>query len=114
MLLLLLVTLATADALRGLFLVAARLGGNGEVDPERRALLSRFLGVAVAVAAGGMGVFAVRSGLARVALREVNVTLDRLPKELHGLTIAHLKDVHVGPTIGREFIERIVEQTNAI
>jgi predicted MPP superfamily phosphohydrolase len=114
MLLLLLVTLATADALRGLLLVAAHLGGNGEVDPERRALLSRFLGVAVAVAAGGLGVFAVRSGLARVALREVNVTLDRLPKELHGLTIAQLTDVHAGPTIGREFIERIVEQTNAI
>lgn len=114
MLLLFLVTLATADAIRGLWLVAARLRGNGEVDPERRALLSRFLGVAVALAAGGLGVFAVRSGLARVALREVNVTLDRLPKELHGLTIAQLTDVHVGPTIGREFIERIVEQTNAI
>jgi predicted MPP superfamily phosphohydrolase len=114
MLLLLLVTLATGDAIRGLLLVASRLSGNGEVDTERRALLSRFLGVAVAVAAGGLGVFAVRSGLARVALREVNVTLDRLPKELHGLTIAQLTDVHVGPTIGREFIERIVEQTNAI
>jgi predicted MPP superfamily phosphohydrolase len=113
MLLLLLVTLATADAIRGLYLVGSRLANGDPVDPERRALLSRFLGVAAALVAGGLGLVAVRSGLARVALREVRVTLERLPKDLDGLTIVQLTDVHVGPTIRRDFIEHIVEETNA-
>jgi predicted MPP superfamily phosphohydrolase len=113
MLLLLLVTLATADAIRGLYLVGSRLANGDPVDPERRALLSRFLGVAAALVAGGLGLVAVRSGLARVAVREVRVRLDRLPKDLDGLTIVQLTDVHVGPTIRRDFIEHIVEETNA-
>jgi predicted MPP superfamily phosphohydrolase len=113
MLLLLLVTLAAADAIRGLYLVGSRLANGDPVDPERRALLSRFLGVAAALVAGGLGLVAVRSGLARVALREVRVRLDRLPKDLDGLTIVQLTDVHVGPTIRRDFIEHIVEETNA-
>jgi predicted MPP superfamily phosphohydrolase len=113
MLLLLLVTLATADAIRGLYLVGSRLANGDPVDPERRALLSRFLGVAATLVAGGLGLVAVRSGLARVAVREVRVRLDRLPKDLDGLTIVQLTDVHVGPTIRRDFIEHIVEETNA-
>lgn len=113
MLLLLLVTLATADAIRGIYFAGSRLAGSAPLDPERRALLSRFLGVAAALVAGGLGLVAMRSGLARVALREVRVELSRLPKELDGLTIVQLTDVHVGPTIRRDFIEHIVEETNA-
>jgi predicted MPP superfamily phosphohydrolase len=61
-----------------------------------------------------LAVAAVRSGLARVALRDVEVRLPRLPKRLDGTTIVQLTDIHVGPTIGREFIEQIVERTNSV
>src|SRR5690606_38881361 len=37
-----------------------------------------------------------------------------LPSELAGLTIAQLTDIHVGPTIGRAFIEDLVRRTNAL
>ena len=54
------------------------------------------------------------SGLGPVAVRDVRVRLSRLPRDLHGLRIVQLTDVHVGPTIGRDFIEEIVRRTNAL
>ena len=40
--------------------------------------------------------------------------LARLPRAHHGLTIAQITDLHVGPTIGRDFVEDIVDRTNAL
>jgi predicted MPP superfamily phosphohydrolase len=37
-----------------------------------------------------------------------------LPAGSHGTTIVQLTDLHVGPTIGRAFIEDIVRRTNAL
>jgi uncharacterized protein len=113
-LLLFLVVLAAGDAVRGIWALGASLRTRPPVDPERRVALARLFGLAVVFVTGGMSVAALRSGLARVALREVNVRLRRLPKKLDGLTIVQLTDVHVGPTIGRAFIEDIVARTNAL
>lgn len=44
----------------------------------------------------------------------VDIRVPRLHASLHGLTITQLSDIHVGPTIGRRFIERIVEKVNGI
>jgi predicted MPP superfamily phosphohydrolase len=83
-------------------------------DPGRRAALSRLLAGAVTLASIGLGGIALRSGLARVAVKRVEVELQRLPQALKGTTIAQLTDVHIGPTIGRDFVEEIVATTNAI
>src|SRR5438477_258347 len=56
---------------------------------------------------------ATRTGTARAIVRELEVTLARLPRALDGFTIVQLTDVHVGPTIGREFIEDLVAKSNA-
>ena len=90
------------------------LADGNAVDPERRQAMSRMLGAGVAVMATSMGAFATHSGLTRLMIREVKVPLARLPKALSGLTIAQLSDVHVGPTIRREFIEQVVARTNAL
>src|SRR5439155_15224260 len=42
------------------------------------------------------------------------VRLDRLPPAQDGFRIVQLTDVHVGPTIGRAFVEEIVGQANAL
>lgn len=110
----LLVTLALTDLARGLLTVATRLAAEPvPADPGRRVVLARmFAGGATAVAAS-LGLVALRSGLARVALREVHVRLDRLPSELDGTTIVQLTDIHIGPTLKRDFLEHVVERANA-
>ena len=88
------------------------LGAEGfdgpPVSPERRAAISQAGAATAVVLAGG----AVRSGLAEVDVREVEVKLDRLPPALSGTTLVQLSDVHVGPTIGRAFVASIVQKAN--
>lgn len=50
--------------------------------------------------------------LARVV--RVDIPLGNLPKELAGFTIVQLSDIHVGPTIKREYVQAIVERVNQL
>jgi uncharacterized protein len=45
---------------------------------------------------------------------DVKVPLQGLPPALEGFTIAQISDVHVGPTIKRDFLRGIVETVNAL
>lgn len=44
----------------------------------------------------------------------VDVPIDGLPEALHGFTIAQISDIHVGPTIKRDYLDAIVERVNAL
>jgi predicted MPP superfamily phosphohydrolase len=44
----------------------------------------------------------------------VEVPVAGLPVALHGFTIAQVSDIHVGPTIRRGYVERIVERVNRL
>ena len=45
---------------------------------------------------------------------EVSIPLPDLPAALHGFRIVQISDVHVGPTIRRAFLERIVAKVNSL
>ena len=45
---------------------------------------------------------------------DVDVPLPGLPSALHGFTIAQISDVHIGPTIKRDFMHGIVEIVNSL
>ena len=47
-------------------------------------------------------------------VRRVNVPLAKLPAAADGYTIVQLTDVHVGPTLGREFVASVVKQVAAL
>ncbi|MDP1611034.1 MAG: metallophosphoesterase [Sulfuritalea sp.] len=65
----------------------------------------------IAVAVTAIGLFNARR---RPQVVEVDVPLRDLPAALHGFTITQISDVHVGPTIKRGFLERIVDQVNRL
>jgi len=50
--------------------------------------------------------------IARVV--RVDVPIAGLPRELDGFSIAQISDVHVGPTIRRNYVEGIVDSVNAL
>ncbi len=50
----------------------------------------------------------------RAGIRRVDVAIAGLPAALHGFTIAQITDIHIGPTIKRPYVERIVEAVNAL
>jgi predicted MPP superfamily phosphohydrolase len=111
---LLFVMFLSADLVRLFATVARRIATHDAIDLERRTFISRLTATLVAVFAIATGTAAVRSALAEVRVRRLRVRLDRLPRVHNGLSIVQLTDIHVGPTIGRAFIEDIVHRTNAL
>jgi predicted MPP superfamily phosphohydrolase len=65
--------------------------------------------LAVALTAVGFVVARMRPGVV-----EVDIPIDGLPAELHGFRIAQITDIHVGPTIRHGYLQRIVNQVNAL
>lgn len=107
------VLLIPADAVRGVAWLIDRIGGT-PIDPERRLFLSRLFGGVVGVGALGMAGWGFYSAMRPVAVKPVSVTITNLPAGFADFRIVQLTDIHVGPTIGREFIDQLVARTNAL
>ncbi len=115
---LLFVLLLTSDAVRLLAALSVKInpgaGLAGLEDASRRTFVARLLGGAAAGGAGVAGLLGIRQALRQLEVKDVAVTLPRLSASSSGMTIVQLTDVHVGPTIGRSFIEDLVRRTNAL
>lgn len=66
---------------------------------------------AVAFAATAFGLLVARMSPGVV---EVEIPIEGLPADLHGFRIAQITDIHVGPTIRRGYLQRIVSKVNAL
>ena len=113
MILLLTVVLST-DLLRLLAAIGRRIAAAQPFDPHRRTLLARLTAGVTGILVSGLAAVALRSVRKPVEVRSVSVRLDRLPRAQDGFRIVQLTDIHVGPTIGRTFIDEIVARTNAL
>lgn len=107
----LVLALAVSDLVR---VATLALGGSGAPDPERRLFLSRFFAGAAALVGVGASGAGVASALSPVAVNRVRVALERFSRAASGYRIVQISDVHVGPTIGREFITDVVARINAL
>ncbi|MFK7989755.1 MAG: metallophosphoesterase [Sandaracinaceae bacterium] len=85
---------------------------DGIAAPERRQFLSRAIAAGTLSGSAGLSSYALFSGLRPVAIKPVPVTLRRGAPGLSGFKIVQMTDIHVGPTIGRGFIEQLVQKTN--
>jgi uncharacterized protein len=110
--LLLMMTLA-GDIAKGAFVLFARLSANPQAT-ERRQFIARVFSWGAVASAGVLGVSGSVSVLSRIRVKRVPVTLAKLALADSGFTIVQLTDVHVGPTIGVEYIEAVVAQVNAL
>ena len=84
------------------------------INGGRREFLAQLL-------AGGAGAFGlalsgwgVWSAIRPVEVKRVAVRLKKLPGSLSGLRLVQLSDMHVGLTIGRDFVEDVVRKVNAL
>jgi hypothetical protein len=84
------------------------------LDPDRRAFLSRGIAGTVSVLALGLAGAGTASALGKVGVRKVTVPLRRLPQALSGFRVVQLSDVHIGPTLGAEWLEGVVARVNAL
>ena len=86
--------------------------GGTATELSRRLFVGRVVsGAAVVAAAGtvGMGTYGVLRG---PRVKHVRVPLAKLPPGASGFRIAVVSDIHLGPTLGRGFAQRVVEVVN--
>jgi predicted MPP superfamily phosphohydrolase len=92
----------------------AALAGILPTDPERRLFLARSLAVTIGAASGLVGLAGAVNVARGFAIRRVRVPLAKLAREHSGYSIVQLTDVHIGPTLGREFLEGVVRAANGL
>lgn len=88
--------------------------GKPRLDPERRQFLSDAVSIGVAGSSIATAGVATVGAIGVPMINRVDVRVPGLDPELDGLTIAHLTDIHVGPTIKRRYLAALVEATNAL
>lgn len=82
--------------------------------PALQAVLQRDGAAAVtglALAALVFGMLVARRG---PHLRRIDIPIEDLPAPWDGLRIVQISDLHVGPTIGRGYVQRVVAMSNAL
>jgi predicted MPP superfamily phosphohydrolase len=84
------------------------------VDTARRAFLAKMLAGGVGTLALTLSGWGVYSAVRPVEVKRLTVRLRKLPESLRGLRLVQLTDMHVGPTIGRDFVQDIVTKVNAL
>jgi predicted MPP superfamily phosphohydrolase len=60
------------------------------------------------------GLVATKNALKKPIIKNIKVEIENLPQELCGLKIAHISDLHIGPSIGKNYVENVVNAVNDI
>jgi predicted MPP superfamily phosphohydrolase len=116
------------DAGLGLHLVYTRIKkwfsstGDGQTvgereeryNPSRRQFLINSFNLGIFGAAGILSGYGLYEAQRRPMLKEIRIPVADLPTGLAGFRIAQFTDVHVGPTIKRQFVESVVNQINRL
>ena len=83
--------------------------------PERgRRQFLRSLNFGILSSAGVLTAYGAHNALRKLVVEDVNVKIKGLPKAFEGLKIVQISDLHVGPTIRRPFVEKVVNVVNAL
>jgi hypothetical protein len=84
------------------------------ISASRRQFLARVTGGTAAAVAGVSVARGMISARGDHDIVDVEVPIAKLPKALDGFTIVQLSDLHVGMTIDKAFVQRVVDQANAL
>ncbi|MFS8096192.1 metallophosphoesterase [Lentzea alba] len=91
-------------------------GPSGLASPallSRRRFVSRVVGGAAGVVALGTTGYGTYNVLAGPQIKRLTIPLAKLPRTAHGFRIAVVSDLHLGPILGRDFSQRVVDTINS-
>jgi predicted MPP superfamily phosphohydrolase len=96
------------------FVVRRATGARAATGAAPAVSRRQLLAVSAATVAGASVAVGVIHARGEHEVVDVEVPLAKLPRALDGFTIVQLSDLHVGMTIGRDFVERVVARANAL
>ncbi|MEO8545053.1 MAG: metallophosphoesterase [Burkholderiaceae bacterium] len=110
----LLVLTLLRDAVLALALVLAVAAGFAGIEPAWLDPLQTSTAVAVPLLALAVTIWGFWAARRTASVVRVDVPIIGLPATLHGFSVAQISDIHVGPTIRRAYVQRIVARVNAL
>lgn len=84
------------------------------IDGGRRQFLAQILAGAAGVLGLTLSGYGVWSAVRPVEIKRVPIRLKKLPESMRGLRLVQLSDMHVGLTIGQDFVLDVVRKVNAL
>ena len=85
-----------------------------QLDESRRLFLSRTLAGGSLFMTLGLVGYGLKEALRIPSVTRVKIKLKRLPADFDGLRLVQLSDIHVGPTLGIDFVRGVVERVNEL
>lgn len=85
-----------------------------EPDPDRRRFLTNATNAGVWGLGSALSAVGLHEALSPPELVEVDVPIEGLPASMDGYRIAQISDIHIGPTIKRDFLEAVVARVNEL
>ncbi len=111
---LLFIVLLGTDLARLVMAGVQKLRKQPPLSPQRRRFFSRIVAGAAAVTTVELAAVSALKAAGDVAVTHVDVTLDKLPRALSGFTIVQISDLHIGLTLGRDWVAEIVRKVNEL
>ena len=106
--------LGLGDAVRFAGMMVQRLRSPLPIDPEKRIFLARTLAAGVGGVVAGLSAIGVRSALGPVQIKELEVRLRGLPRELAGFRLVQISDVHIGALLRKDWVSHVVDRIRAL
>jgi len=87
---------------------------NVPIDPSRRQFFVSMMNLGIVSLTGGLSAYGFFQARRNAQLKHIKVPIRDLPAELEGFRIVQISDLHVGPTIKRDFVRKVVDDVHGL
>ncbi len=87
---------------------------EGAIDPERRKVLTNTMNVGLLSLSAALTAYGFYQARRTPGIKRVSVPVENLHPDLEGFRIVQITDLHVGPTIKRDYVQSVVDQINSL
>ena len=79
------------------------------MDPAKRRFILNIINAAILSVTGAYIGWGISTAKSDIKVKKIDIKVPNIPKEFIGYTILQVSDIHVGPTLKKKFVQRIVE-----
>jgi predicted MPP superfamily phosphohydrolase len=113
-----LVWFVTVATKKSILLVSDFFGFNAKTteqfNPDRRRFLAYSMNIGILGISGSLAGYGFFEARCRLDVVEISVSIHGLPDDLEGFRIVQITDIHVGPTVKRDYVQTAVELVNRL
>ncbi len=83
-------------------------------NPSRRQSLIHIVNLSLLSITGFLTIYGLVNARRRPRIVNIKIPVEGLPTDLEGFRIVQISDLHIGPTIKKDFVDRVVDSANKL